>query len=121
MVRLSLLAPVICLGMLRWRSILRTSPVLPHLSLRRCRYSSAARSRPDWMPSFSPARALNSRTLPSSDAETTKRASYVKAQAKMRCMRARWYTSRDCEPALTVQRRSVRSYEPDTSSWPVGE
>ena len=58
--------------------ILLTSLSFFHRSLRLSLYSIAARSRAVMMPSLSEAFAFQTRTLPSSEPETTKRASPVK-------------------------------------------
>lgn len=60
-----------------YREILPTSRSCFHRSLRLSRYSIAARSRAVVMPNFSEALAFHTLTLPSSDPETTNRASAV--------------------------------------------
>ena len=60
------------------RDILPTCGSNFHLSLRLSRYSIAARSRVSIIPSFSDALAFHKRRLPSSEPDSTKRASAVK-------------------------------------------
>lgn len=62
-----------------YREILPTALSNFHRSLRLSRYSIAARSRVSMIPSFSDARAFHIRRLPSSEPDSTKRASAVKS------------------------------------------
>ena len=81
-------SPVECMLKISWpRAIKRlayldtfeTSASVFHFSLRRSRYSRAARSLESMIPSFSCARAFHIRTLPSSEPDNTNLASAVKS------------------------------------------
>ena len=76
-------------------------------------------SRGTSTPGCSAARARQTRTLASSEPESTYTPSPEKRAAKTRCMRLVWYTSRE-RPPLKGKMRTVRSYEPATNSRPVG-
>jgi hypothetical protein len=58
--------------------------------------------------------------LPSSEPESTKRASALNAVASTRCIRFAWYTS-GCVPWPSSHMRRVRSHPPETNSMPVGD
>src|SRR5712672_3171712 len=103
-----------------YRCTLPISASIFHRSLSAPRYSIAERSRAVTMPSFSEASAFQIRTLPSSEPESTKRASEVKVVASTRCMRFGWYTS-GWVPPPSCHMRKVRSHPPETNSVPVGD